>query len=44
MKARVWMAVPQPMMLLGGDWVMGLLPLPTEESVDKFMAQWGVRR
>lgn len=38
------MAVPQPAELFGGDWVMELLSLSTEEPMDEFTAQWEVRR
>lgn len=41
MEAHAWRGVPQPVVLFGGDWVIGLLTLPTEESMGKFMAQWG---
>lgn len=41
---QVWVAVPQPAELFGGDWVMELLSLSTEEPMDEFTAQWEVRR
>jgi hypothetical protein len=40
--AVIWIGSVPESSCVDGDWVIGLLTSPTEESMDKFMAQLGL--